>query len=502
MALAITQSLEPYTTLRTPLFYGAILITAWVGGIGPGLFAVALATLALGYYFSPPGRPANIESIDLPFVLFFSLLAILITWVSARRRAMEEALKSAHNDLEAKVEARTTDLQRLNDELRAEDAERKRAEEELRRSEAYLSEGQRLTHTGSWAWSVATRENVYWSQEHYRIFGFDPEQDMPTYQDALQRIFSDDLAGFEQTFAAALREKKDFEADFRVLLPGGSVRYLHSIGHPVIAASGEVVEFIGTCMDLTERKHGEEELQRAQAELAHVTRLTTLGELTASIAHEVNQPLAAVALNANACLRWLAGESPNLHESRQAIQRIVKEANRASEVIGRVRALARKTPPRKERADINEMLLEVTALARGELRRNRVELQTQLADGLPVVFADRVQLQQVVLNLIINGVEAMSGVSERPRELRISSARQDGAGVIVAVRDSGAGLDVENLGRLFDAFYTTKPDGMGMGLAISQSIIEAHGGRLWAAACEPCGAVFQFTLPAGGEESL
>jgi PAS domain S-box-containing protein len=456
---------------------------------------VALPTLALGYYFSPPGHLLGPDAIDLPFILFFSLSAILITWVSAKRKAMEEALKHAYDDLEAKVEERTADLQRLNDELRAEDAERRRAEEELRRSEAYLSEGQRLTHTGSWAWNVADRENVYWSQEHYRIFGFDPDKDISSYQDALNRIFADDLPGFEQSFATAIQEKKDFERDFRIVLPDGSMRYLHSIGHPIIDQSGEVVEFIGTCMDLTERKHAEEELQRAQAELAHVTRLTTLGELTASIAHEVNQPLAAVALNANACLRWLAGESPNLIESRQAIQRIVKEANRASEVIGRIRTLARKAPPRREPADINEVLLEVIALARGELRRNRVELQTQLVDGLPFVLADRVQLQQVVLNLIINSVEAMSGAGVGLRELRISSASHEETGVLVAVRDSGVGLDPKNLDRLFDAFHTTKPDGMGMGLAISRSIIEAHGGRLWATAAEPSGAVFQFTLP-------
>jgi C4-dicarboxylate-specific signal transduction histidine kinase len=371
MALAITQALEPYTTLRTPLFYAAILITAWVGGIGPGMLAVGLATLALGYYFSPPGRLLGLGAIDLPFLLFFSLSAILITWVSAKRKAMEEALKRAHDDLEAKVAERTADLQRTNK---------------------------------------------------------------------------------------------------------------------------------GLQIEITERKHAEEELQRAQAELTHVTRLTTLGELTASIAHEVNQPLAAVALNATAGLRWLAGDAPNLFESRQAIQRIVKEANRASQVIARIRALASKTPPRKDRSDINDVLLETIALARGELRRHRVELQTQLAEGLPPVLADRVQVQQVILNLIINGIEAMSGVSQERRELRISSANHEGRGVLVAVRDSGVGLEAPHLDQLFDAFYTTKPDGMGMGLAISRSIIEAHGGRLWATANAPRGAVFQFTLPVDGED--
>jgi PAS domain S-box-containing protein len=627
LALAITRSLEPYTSLRTPLFYAAILITAWIGGIRSGVMAVALATLALGYYFSPPGRVLGIEAIDLPFVLFFFLSAILITWVSAKRKAIEGALKRAHSEMETRVKERTADLEQANQELqieitehrRSEEAlrkseerwqavfansavgialadldgrftasnaafqkmlgyseaelrgfsfldithqdnrdaswkgskallegqqpffemeqryrrkngdliwarahvslipgtesiprflmaiveditERKRAEEELRRSEAYLTEGQRLTHTGSWAWNVAARENVYWSQEHYRIFGFDPEKDTSSYQGALQRIAPDDLSGFEETVATAVQEKKDFEKDFRVVLPDGSMRYLHSIGHPVINQSGELVEFIGTCMDLTDRKRTEEELQQSQAELAHVTRLTTLGELTASIAHEVNQPLTAVVLNANACLRWLGGKAPNLKESHLALQRIIREAERASEVIGRIRALAKKTPPRKERTDINDVLLEVIALARGELRRHGVTLHTQLADGLPLVVADRVQLQQVILNLIINSIEAMNSLSEGRRELLIRSANHEEGGVLVAVRDSGAGLDSKGLDQLFNAFYTTKPGGMGMGLAISRSIIEAHGGRLWATANTPRGASFQFTLPIDGEE--
>jgi C4-dicarboxylate-specific signal transduction histidine kinase len=370
MALAVTQSLERYTTLRTPLFFAAIMISAWVGGIGPGLLAVGLATLAIGYYFDPPHRIVT-ESRDLLFLIAFTLMALLITWISAKRKGMEDALKRAHDELEAKVEERTADLQRTNKELQTE---------------------------------------------------------------------------------------------------------------------------------ITERKHAEEELQQAHAELTHVTRLTTLGELTASIAHEVNQPLTAVALNANACLRWLGGKAPNLKESQLALQRIIREAERASEVIGRIRTLAKKTPPRKERTDINDVLLEVIALARGELRRHRVALQTQLADGLPPVLADRIQLQQVILNLIINGIEAMSGISERPRELLIRSAKHEDGGVLVAVRDSGVGLDAGSVDHIFNPFYTTKPNGMGMGLAISRSIIEAHGGRLWATANMPSGTIFQFTLPIDGEE--
>jgi C4-dicarboxylate-specific signal transduction histidine kinase len=219
--------------------------------------------------------------------------------------------------------------------------------------------------------------------------------------------------------------------------------------------------------------------------------------MSASIAHEVNQPLAAVITNANACLRWLARQSPNLDEARQAVERIVKDGNRASEVIGRVRALVKKSPPEKDWLNINDIIVEVIALTRNEMHRNRVWLQTRLSDDLPVIHGDRVQLQQVILNLIINGIEAMSEISEGRRELLVSTEREanESNGLLVAVRDSGVGLTPESLERLFDPFYTTKPDGMGMGLAISRSIIEAHDGRLWSALNEPCGAVFQFTLP-------
>ena len=247
----------------------------------------------------------------------------------------------------------------------------------------------------------------------------------------------------------------------------------------------------------TERKQAEEALGKAQAELAHVTRVTTLGEMTASIAHEINQPLAAVVNNASACLRWLAAH--NLEEARQSATLIISDGHRAGEIISRIRALAKKAPPRKEWLDINETILEVIALVRTEVHRNSVSLQTQLSSNVLPILGDRIQLQQVILNLIINAIEAMSGVSEGPRELLVSSKKDDSRGVVIAVRDSGPGMDPESLDHLFTAFYTTKPQGMGMGLAISRSIIEAHGGRVWATANEGGGAEFQFTLPAGSE---
>jgi C4-dicarboxylate-specific signal transduction histidine kinase len=238
----------------------------------------------------------------------------------------------------------------------------------------------------------------------------------------------------------------------------------------------------------------------AQAELAHVNRVATMGQLTASIAHEVNQPIAAAVTNAQAALRWLGANPPDLDEVRQTLGRIVENGTRAGNVIGRIRALIKKAPPRKGRFDFNEAVLDVVALSRSEVLRHGVSLQTQLAEGLPLIEGDRIQLQQVVLNLIMNAVEAMSGIADGARELQISTETEAAGGVLVTVRDSGPGLEPASVDRVFEAFYTTKPDGMGMGLAICRSIIEAHGGRLWAAANEPRGAVFQFTLPPGQDE--
>ena len=245
---------------------------------------------------------------------------------------------------------------------------------------------------------------------------------------------------------------------------------------------------------LTERKRADEALREAQVELAHVTRVTTLGELAAAIAHEINQPLAAVITNGSACLRWLAGTTPNLNEARQAVGRIIRDGNRASDVIAKIRALLRKTGTEKERLDMNDVIREVVALAQSEIRRNGVALRAQLEGNIPPVLGDRVQLQQVVLNLIMNGIEAMSAVGDRPRELIISTQSGEIDQVHVTVQDSGIGLDPKSMERIFDAFYTTKSEGMGMGLAISRSIVENHDGRLWAVPNDGPGATFQFTL--------
>jgi NO-binding membrane sensor protein with MHYT domain len=248
-----------------------------------------------------------------------------------------------------------------------------------------------------------------------------------------------------------------------------------------------------------ERKRAEEALRQAQAELAHVSRVMTLGELTASISHEVNQPLAAVVINGQVCLRLLALETPRLDEMRAAVERIVREANRASEVIQRIRALAKRTEPRMISLDINDVIREAILLVQREVFTHRVSLRTELASALPPVLGDRVQLQQVVINLLINGVEAMASITDRPREILIRSQQPEAGQVLVQVQDSGIGIDSETAERLFSAFFTTKPSGMGMGLSISRSIIRAHGGRLWVSPNPDHGAAFQFTVPTNAQ---
>jgi PAS domain S-box-containing protein len=380
--------------------------------------------------------------------------------------------------------------------------ERKRAEEALRRSEAYLAEAQRLSHTGSWA-SECTGRPLYWSEEVFRIFGLNPQQGIPTPDQPLQRIHPEDLDKFLGTFNRAVQAKVDFEVEARVVLPDGTVRHIHGIGHPVLNANGEIVEVVGTVVDITERKRAEEErerLRQLEADLAHINRVSMMGELAASIAHEVNQPLSGVVSNGSACLRWLAGEPPNLDEARETARRIVRDGKRAGEVIARIRALTKRAVTPREKLDLNETIQDVLALVGDEAKKTSAIIRTQFADDLSPVSADRVQLQQVVLNLVMNGIEAMSSVGDRARELVIMTRSIDPDQVQVTVEDSGTGIDPQKIDKIFDSFYTTKPGGMGMGLPISRSILQAHGGRLWATAKDSAGTIFCFTLPKYHEE--
>jgi PAS domain S-box-containing protein len=628
--------------------------------------------------------------------------------------------------------------------------ERKRAEEDLRRSEAYLSEAQRLTQTGSWALSVITGEYSYWSEQMFRIFAIDPQSGLPKIEQVVKGIDSEDRDRIRQAIRTSFLEK-DNDFEFKFVPPDGKTKHIHCLTHPVLDPKGEVVEVVGTVLDITERKRAEEalresemrfrtfvdhaadalcvldeqrriidtnreacqssgysreeligkvpqdfdpdvdaamlqriddqiaageistfetrnrrkdgtlfpvevrvrgfqhggrrlhlalardiserkraeealresetrfrtfvdhagdalfvfdleqgtiidvnrsaceelgytreeligntpaalhldsdraeveasqeqaaagetvierhlhrrkdgstfpvevhtsllshegrrfllnvarditdrvqaeeqrdKLRQLEAELAHLDRLTILGELTASIAHEVNQPLAGVVSNGSACLRWLAGETPNLEEAREAARRIVRDGKRAAEVVARVRAMTKRTEASREKLDLNETIREVLALVGEEAKKNRVLIRTEFADDVLLVFGDRVQLQQVVLNLVMNGIEAMRDVGENARQLAIATRTVEPNQVQVTVEDSGIGVDPDRMPRIFDPFYTTKPSGMGMGLSISRSILQAHAGQLWAAANDGPGTSFHFTLPKCQEEA-
>ena len=800
-ALSITQLLRAYFE-PTPnsLFFCAIVLSSWFGGLGPGLLAGLLSVGIIDYYFLFPRYTLGINPEDVPRLAVFLVSAVAISWLSGGQRRAKESLRQARDELETKVQDRTAELRRANEELQAEIAERKEAEQALLSSEAQLKQAQAIAHLGSYEIDVLMGTSR-WSDECFRILGLDPKNGALARQEFVDRVVHpEDRRHAMQSFGQGIAGKP-YNIQYRVMRPDGSIRFVQSMGEPIRNPEGAVVRFAGALLDITERKQSEDSLARlnrtlqtlyqcnqalvhatdeyellqticrilvevgrvrmawvgyreldsaktvrpvgqagydqgyvesvkatwadsergqgptgiairtgkpswtksiktdpsiapwraealkrgycsnislplmsdgepfgaltlyaeepnafnertveqftelsnnlaygvialrtreerkraekelqkqtayldelfelapeaivlrdvddrvvrvnqeftrvfgytseeavgrlfmeliapdelrdeakrygyllehgqrleaetirhrkdgtllhvsfvaapvsvaggqiaiyaiyrditerkqaeaalreAQAELAHVTRVMTMGELAASIAHEVNQPLAAVVTNANACLRWLAGATPNLDEARVAIGRIIRDGNRASDVIGRIRALVGKSGTEQAPLDINEVIQEVVGLIQSEIQKNGVVLRMELAADLPQVLGDRVQLQQVILNLVMNGIEAMSSVTDRSRDLLIRSCQYESDKVLVAVRDSGTGLQPGGLDHLFKAFFTTKPKGMGMGLAISRSIVENHGGRLWAVPNDGPGATFQFTV--------
>jgi PAS domain S-box-containing protein len=376
-------------------------------------------------------------------------------------------------------------------------SERKRADEALRRSESYLAEAQRLTHIGSWAGNILTRKIFHSSDEYSRLYGIDPDRGIPSFEELYERIHPNDRARFLETFQRASRAGSDVDVHYRIVLPDGTTKYMEAVGHPIHSASGETGEFVGFLMDVTERKRAEEErerLRQAEADLAYINRISTMGELAASLAHEIKQPISAAMIDARTCSRWLTRDHPDLAEAQTAASRVVKDVARASEIIGRVRSLFKKDSLQHEEVDINELIQEMIALLRGEASRHSVSIHGDFSLDVPSIMADRVQLQQVLMNLMLNSIEAMKSMNT-PGKLTIKSQQDDSGQLLISVMDTGVGVPPEKIEQIFNPFFTSKPEGTGMGLAISRSIIESHGGRLWATPNAGPGATLHFTLP-------
>jgi signal transduction histidine kinase len=378
--------------------------------------------------------------------------------------------------------------------------ERMQSDEALKRNAALLERTQQLSSTCCFSWRVETGE-ISWSKELCQLFELDPSGVPVTLQLIGTRIHSEDLATFHEMIERARSGVSDIEFEHRLRLPDNSVKYLRVVAHRVRDQEGQL-EYIGAVQDVTHRRHTEEALAKLRAELARAARVTSLGVLTAAIAHEVNQPLAGIVTNANTCRRMLAVDPPDIEGARETARRTIRDAERASEVVKRLRALFCKKGATRESLDLNEAIREVVALSLSELERNKVVVRMELAGELPRVHGDRVQLQQVILNLFLNASDAMSGVDDRPRQLMVKTERDEEDRVRLSVRDTGVGIEPQGVDRLFDAFYTTKSGGMGIGLSVSRSIIESHKGRLWATPNDGPGATFAFSMPCGPQDAM
>ena len=372
--------------------------------------------------------------------------------------------------------------------------DRKKAEQSLSRSEAYLAEAQRLSRTGSFGWNASTGEVFYWSEEVYRIFEHDPAAHM-TSHDVNQRLHPDDVESVRQVLRDAANQK-DFDFQCRLLMPVGAIKYIHVTAHAVASGSDDV-HFLGAISDVTERVKAQEMLNGLQANFAHASRVSVLGELTASIAHEISQPLAAIAANSQAGMRWLDRAEPDLLEVRDAMTNTVSNVRRASEIIARIRSMATRTLPKHIVLSLDEVVREALTFLRYEVQSRDTHITHHAASTEPLVLADRTQLQQVLVNLVVNAMQAL--VQSKERKITIQTTVVEDSSVVCSVEDTGTGISPEHLPRVFESFFTTKAGGMGMGLALCRSILEAHGGNLTAQNIEGAsGSRFSFVLPLAG----
>src|ERR1700730_17468581 len=422
---------------------------------------------------------------DVPFIFVSGTLGEEVAIEALKIGATDYVLKTRLSRLAPSVQRALREAK--------EKAERKRAEEALRRSESYLAEAQRLSHTGSFGWNPLNGE-IYWSDETYRIFECEPTT-KPTLGLAIKRTHPDDQMHLRQIIDRASIERTEFTVEHRLIMADGSVKYVRAVAHPSTGEDPESVVFVGAITDVTEHKRTEEErerLRQLQADLARMNRVSMMGELAASLAHEIKQPIAAAVTNADACMRWLRREAPAVTEACEAVSAVVAAVTRAAGIIDRVSSLYRRGTPERELVDLNEIIREMTVLLGDTANRSSISIRTELAPGVPRTTADRVQLQQVLMNLMRNAIEAMQDTGG---ELTVASKRSEDGQILISVSDSGIGLSVDEVERIFEAFFTTKPQGTGMGLSISLRIIASHGGRLWASPNTGRGATFQFTLP-------
>ena len=405
----------------------------------------------------------------------------------ARRSGEQKRIGEA---LEQRVAERTAELTRANENLRLEIAERKRAEAQLRESEERWRD---VFENNPTMYFVVDAAGTVMAVNPFGAEQLGYNVDELVGQPVLGVLYESDREAVQRNVAQCLKQiGQSMSWELRKVRKGGSVIWVRETARAVLRLNGPIV--LIACEDITEQKRAEEALRQAQADLAHVTRVTTMGELTGSLAHEVNQPITAAVTNANTCLRWLAGDAPNIEEARAAAMRIVKDGTRAAEIISRIRLLFKKGTPERELVDVNEVIREMTVLLRNETTRGSISVRTELAADLPQVMGDRVQLQQVMMNLFMNSIDAMKDV-DGTRELAIKSQRAENEQLMVSVSDTGVGLPPQQTDQIFNAFFTTKLHGTGMGLSISRSIVESHGGRLWAADNSPRGASFYLTLP-------
>jgi signal transduction histidine kinase len=466
-----------------------------LGGVDISIFP-----LPLGIHGDIGVMVVGSERADFPAQTESLLLSVAANQASL---ALQEARllseqRRVSSELDLRVAQRTTELANTNEELRREIGERKKIENRLRESEASLAQAQYLSRTGSFSWKVANDE-IAWSEQLYRIFNFEPGTPV-TIERINSRVHPDDLVPMIERVAGARASGGVLEYEHRLLMPDGHVKYLIAIAQGKANAEGEL-EYMGAVQDITQRRLSEEALANARSELANVARATSLGVLTASIAHEVNQPLSGIVTNASTCLRMLDTNPPNLEGARETARRTIRDGHRASDVVTRLRTLYSRKEPALEPMDLNEAAREVTALSSTEIQKNGVTLRQEFADDLPPAIGDRIQLQQVILNLLRNAVDAMRTVDDRPRELFVRTERDKGNQVRLSVKDSGVGFTLQVADKIFGAFYTTKIDGMGIGLSVSRSIIEAHQGRLWATPNDGPGSTFSFAIPCALETS-